>query len=250
MSGLIPTGEAVLRELNKLEDIDPGAVISVPELERLMRREGIALPEDVSTPSFLEFLLRTGWVETDNNGFETVEQSFRISAKGQLRAAASVNYAEMFERASSSLPMLDEAGVEVKAMLDEVSGQAILGPSGGGIKPNDAISQTSSSEPEIRLHPVVESSKWTGTQFLLVDAKVIAEVRAGAQALHAAVYALHLASNSETEDLQRLADALVAICMMTEPDSTIIDRITASPKFKAAAGLIGLVAAIRGAIGF
>lgn len=218
-----------------------------------MRREGIVLPDDVSTPNFLEFLLRTGWIETDNNGFETVEQSFRISAKGQLRAAASVDYTEMFERATASLPMLDEAGVEVKSMQtglsDEVPGQANLGPSGGGIKPHDAISQTSSSEPEIRFHPAVESSKWTGTQFLLVDAKVIAEVREGAQTLRAAVYSLHLTSNSDTEDLQRLADALVAICMMTEPDSTIIDRITASPKFRAAAGLIGLVAAIRGAIG-
>ena len=95
-----------------------------------------------------------------------------------------------------------------------------------------------------------DSTKWTGAQFVLVDVAVIADIKTKADSLRQAVYALHLTSNSETEDLQKLADALVLICSMTEPEVSIIDRITASPKFKAYAGLIGIIATIRGALGF
>ncbi len=93
------------------------------------------------------------------------------------------------------------------------------------------------------------SSNWTGAQFALVDAKVIAEVRATAGKLHEAVHSLHFVSNSDSQNLKGLADALVAVCSMAEPELTIIDRILASPKFKAYAGLFALVATIRGALG-
>lgn len=94
-----------------------------------------------------------------------------------------------------------------------------------------------------------DSSNWTGKQFVLVDAKVIATVQKTARELHTTIYAMRFESNEESFNLKGLADALVAICEMAEPDVTIIDRILASPKFKAYASLLALVATIRGAIG-
>jgi hypothetical protein len=115
---------------------------------------------------------------------------------------------------------------------------------------NDSLQNQASASPTLNVHlPTIDSSSWTGKQFVLVDANVIAEVLKSAQQLHAAVYALHLPSNSETEDLQKLAEALLSVCSMTEPEVSIIDRILASPKFKAYVGLFTIIATIRGAMG-
>lgn len=104
--------------------------------------------------------------------------------------------------------------------------------------------------PAIGSTPVpFDSTKWTGTQFVLVDCNVIEQVREAARSLHVAVYSLQIKSNAESNDLKRLADALVAICEMTEPEVRLIDRIVSSPKFKRYAQLIGLVAGVRGALG-
>lgn len=99
------------------------------------------------------------------------------------------------------------------------------------------------------LEIAIDSSTWTGTQFVLTDAKVIKSVKDTAVELRNTIYSMHFPSNSETENLQKLADALVAICEMAEPEVSIIDRILASPKFKAYARLVVLVATIRGALG-
>jgi hypothetical protein len=94
-----------------------------------------------------------------------------------------------------------------------------------------------------------DSTKWTGKQLKLVDTKVIADVRSAAEQVKVAFYAMRFESNSDSQNLKSLADALVAICSMAEPEVTIIDRILASPKFQAYAGLVTLVATIRGASG-
>ena len=95
----------------------------------------------------------------------------------------------------------------------------------------------------------VQSTRWTGTQFVLVDGGVLEQVRCKAQELHQVIHAMHFPSNSESQDVKGLADALIAICSMAEPEVTLLDRLLASPKFKAYASLLGIVALIRGAIG-
>jgi hypothetical protein len=94
-----------------------------------------------------------------------------------------------------------------------------------------------------------ESSKWTGTQHILVDAQVLSQVRENAKSLRSAVYSIRFESNSESADVKGLADALVHVCDMATPEVGIIDRILASPKFKTYAALMTIIATIRGALG-
>ena len=96
---------------------------------------------------------------------------------------------------------------------------------------------------------VVSSTRWTGAQFVLVDRSILQNVRTIANDLHSVVHSMHFTSNSESQDLKALTDALLAICSMAEPEVTILDRILSSPKFKVYAKLFAMVAAIRGAIG-
>jgi hypothetical protein len=95
----------------------------------------------------------------------------------------------------------------------------------------------------------IDSATWTGTQLVLVDAKIIAKVREGAAELRRVVYTLRIENNAESANLKGLVDALVAICEMAEPEVSVIDRIIASPKFKAYAALMTIIATIRGATG-
>lgn len=94
-----------------------------------------------------------------------------------------------------------------------------------------------------------ESALWTGKQYILVDVKVIAEVRRAARQLHDAVHSMHFESNADSMDLKGLVDALISICEMAEPEVSIIDRILSSPKFKAYSTLIAIIATVRGAAG-
>ena len=95
----------------------------------------------------------------------------------------------------------------------------------------------------------VDSADWTGARLVLTDVRVLEEVRSQACALRERIYETRFQSNSDSQDLKSLSDALVAICEMTEPDLSILDRILRHPKFKISATLIAAVAAIRGAIG-
>lgn len=94
-----------------------------------------------------------------------------------------------------------------------------------------------------------DSKNWTGQRLVLVDSETISRVKEMAIELKSTVYSMRFESNSESANLKGLADALVAVCEMAEPEVTIIDRILASPKFKAYSGLVALVATIRGAVG-
>jgi hypothetical protein len=115
---------------------------------------------------------------------------------------------------------------------------------------HDSLQGHTSSSPAINSRQsVVDSSAWTGKQFKLVDAKIIAEVKKSAEQLRDVVHATRFESNSDSQNLKCLADALVAVCSMAEPEVTIIERILASPKFQAYAGLATLIATIRGVLG-
>jgi hypothetical protein len=106
------------------------------------------------------------------------------------------------------------------------------------------------STDDLKQATMVDSAAWTGAQLILVDAKIIAAVQAAANELHIAVHSMNFTSNKESQNLKGLVDALVSVCAMAEPEVTIIERILASPKFKAYAKLFAIVATIRGAIDF
>ena len=90
---------------------------------------------------------------------------------------------------------------------------------------------------------------WTGPQSMLIDAKVWSTVKETALALQLKCRTTNFRSEEDQKDIQNMADALVSLCNMAEPDPTLIDIITAHPKFKAYAGLAVFVATIRGALG-
>lgn len=134
-----------------------------------------------------------------------------------------------------------------------------------GIEPDPKRITLSASPPSAGTHPIYttvegndislssqlyESTAWTGKQFLLISSEVIDRIKLNAEVLRQQVYELHIPSNSESANIKALADALCAICSMAEPEISIIDHILASPKFKTYTSLAGVVATIRGAIGF
>jgi hypothetical protein len=94
-----------------------------------------------------------------------------------------------------------------------------------------------------------DSTTWTGSQFVLVNATVIVKIKAVALELQAAAYSLNFRSDADRDDIQGLVDALVAITRMAEPEVNVIQRILASPKFKTYTSLFGIIATFRGAVG-
>ena len=109
-----------------------------------------------------------------------------------------------------------------------------------------AVENNVSPQPDA---PRIDSDKWTGSKLVLTDAKVIREVRSQSRTLRDRIYETRFESNSDSHDLKSLADALVSICEMAEPDLMILDRILSHPKFQMTAMLIAAVATIRGAVG-
>jgi hypothetical protein len=110
-------------------------------------------------------------------------------------------------------------------------------------------SEVDSEQAENPVSPAVSTDAWTGGRLVLTDERVLREVRSQANALRERIYETHFQSNSDSHDLKSLADALVSICNMAEPDLTILDRILRHPKFQITAALIAAVATIRGAVG-
>jgi hypothetical protein len=247
--------DALIRALDERESSAPGTFLPFSEISHLANNLSVPLPEELSLVTVVTELMNWDWIESNGQGFDLTENSFRITAKGQNRSSASVNYADVFQQAIDAAPLADDAIVEYKS-ADKPFGQGSFGEgtydnSSERAKPYNGVIARGIGEPSIRFGSTKpsDSTTWTGKQFVLVDAAVIADIKIKADALHQAVYALHLASNSETEDLQKLADSLVLICSMTEPELSIIDQITSSPKFKAYAGLLVIIATLRGALG-
>jgi hypothetical protein len=103
VSELVETGEMFIRHLDKLETKNPGKFYDVPTLVGAVIAANIELPEDVSFPHFLEQLQHWDWIESNGDGFNTENQSFRVTAKGQYRAAASIDYAAHYKQVVGAL---------------------------------------------------------------------------------------------------------------------------------------------------
>ncbi len=138
----------------------------------------------------------------------------------------------------------EAAGFEVIAAE---TGEPILTENGEFIELESRV--TPASRLASQKSSSVDTEDWTGPQFVLTDAKVIRQIRIQANELRTLVHSIHFESNSDSHDLKALADALVAVCSMAEPELSIIERILAHPKFKCTAALVAAVATIRGALG-
>ena len=119
-----------------------------------------------------------------------------------------------------------------------------------GISPSSAVHAHTATEPTVTAHPAtVDSRAWTGKRLVLTDEAVLRDLRAKAIELREKVHSIRFESNSDSNDVKGLCDALVAITEMAEPDLTIIERILMHPKFQASAVLMAAVATVRGALG-
>jgi hypothetical protein len=161
-------------------------------------------------------LLKSHWGERD------VEHSYRLTDQGIYKTA----------------------GFEV---LATETGEPIVTESGDFIEVGDTRAQPKRASAE--LLDTIDSDGWTGAKLVLTDAKIIRRIRVQANELRDLIHSTRFESNSDSQDLKALADALVAVCSMAEPELGIIERITAHPKFRYTAALTAAVATIRGALG-
>ena len=95
----------------------------------------------------------------------------------------------------------------------------------------------------------VDATAWTGKRLILADEKAIIELRVRASELRDRIYLIKFESNSDSQDLKALAEALVSVCEMAEPDLGLVERIISHPTFRLYSGVINFVSAVRGAIG-
>ena len=161
-------------------------------------------------------LLNSAWGERD------VEASYRLTDQGIYEAS----------------------GFDV---LATESGDPLLTENGEYIEVENLPPQSTDVEGD---EPIQKKSEdWTGPKLVLTDAKVIRQIRIQASELRELVHSIRFESNSDSQDIKALADALVAVCSMAEPELSIIDRILSHPKFQLTAGLIAAVATIRSALG-
>jgi hypothetical protein len=94
-----------------------------------------------------------------------------------------------------------------------------------------------------------DAEAWTGPRHVLSDAKKLRELRIYAQDLYLRVQTINFRTEADRIDIQRLAEALLALCQMVEPDLNLLEKLTAHPKFKAYASVAVCIATIRGALG-
>ncbi|GAA0481713.1 hypothetical protein GCM10009096_24900 [Parasphingorhabdus litoris] len=255
MSEIIEIGEALVRHLNKLDDDQPGAFSTVPEIETCLKEQGLTLPDHISMSDFVKELQEFGWLEINHARIDTTNPSYRITARGQNRASSSINYADVYKRAVDNIPMAPDstAGQELD-VENQTNDRGFSSPlamaSEGMLNPRTSNQKSvSSATSRTDIFSSQDSSMWTGRKIFLADAAVIREIKDGAKRLRELIYETRFESNSDSQDLKNLSDALVAVCEMTEPDVSIIDRILSHPKFNLTTALVAAVATIRGALG-
>ena len=95
----------------------------------------------------------------------------------------------------------------------------------------------------------VDATAWTGKRLILTDERVIRDLRIKVSELRDKVLTMRIESNSDSQDIKALVEALVDLCEMAAPDLGLIERILSHPKFKLSAKLVAGVAGVRGAIG-
>ncbi|MEO9657206.1 hypothetical protein [Qipengyuania citrea] len=198
------------------------------------------------------------------NYFERVSQydeRFRTASEVRLDADRRENWDDSFwdgelilhdgevdsaldQMVHDGLLIVNDAGDPGYRLSEQGIYEASIG--GGNLVVQD---QGASDTKPLQDKNVVDSSAWTGRKLVLTDEKIIRQLQKEAKVLRDRIYATRFESNSDSQDLKSLADALVAISDMAEPDLSIIDRILAHPKFRYSAALMAAVATIRGALG-
>ena len=244
--------DELIRSLDSAESERPGLFLHLGDIESVLRSLNHPIPDELSTIGILEELIRRDWIESDGAGASISTHGFRITAKGQNRAAASQNPADQFSRAMEHSPLTSESADDISGPISG-SGFGVgafgMGTFAGptGLQPDDVVQAVTSTSPSVTSG--IHSKRWTGTQFVLVDGEILTQIRAEVKHLHHTIHAMHIENNADSQDLKGLADALLAVCTMAEPEVTLLDRILASPKFRTYSALFGIVAMIRGAIG-
>jgi hypothetical protein len=105
-------------------------------------------------------------------------------------------------------------------------------------------------EIEPSIEPVrVDAETWTGSRLIHIDSGQWTQIRITARHLQTVSRAINYQSEGDQKDVQGMADALVALCEMAEPDVSLIERILTHPKFRIYAAFVGGIATIRGALG-
>jgi hypothetical protein len=94
-----------------------------------------------------------------------------------------------------------------------------------------------------------DSENWTGARMISISAKAWHNVKTAAFELQTKAQSTNFHSEFDKQDIQELANALVAICLMANPELPLIDKITSHPKFQTYTALFVFVATIRGALG-
>jgi predicted transcriptional regulator len=96
----------------------------------------------------------------------------------------------------------------------------------------------------------VDSATWTGSvEYVQIEGRAWLNIKNAIFDLKARVEITNFRNEDDRRDIEGLANALVAISEMAEPDLTLIDRITSHPKFRIYGALFVFVETIRGALG-
>ncbi len=217
----IELADAIVQELARVESASPGSFLAREDLEQFIRVSGLSLPDDLSIPNLLDELVRLDWMEYEDPTIG--KDSFWVTARGQNRASDSP-----------------------KEGQNQTDNPEIISSPDDDLAPSE---RNERKNEDAEIHSVEDSTNWTGRHLVLTDAKVIAQLKTSAVQLRDRIQKTNFESDADRQDLNQLAEALVSVVEMAEPDLSIIERILAHPKFKIYKGLTVFVATIRGAIG-
>jgi hypothetical protein len=204
VSELIEIEESFIRYLDKLEAESPGQFYPVATLVGAIATENIRLPDDLSYIQFLEKLQQWDWIESNGDGFETENQSFRVTAKGQYRAVGSVDFAEQYTEFMRDLPMVPDAPVEYKSKF--------------------ALNSIDSTLSHVDMQPVfpVNSQSWTGLQRDgVLGEEAVISLKAALSTIDDAVLKSS-ASNQEIAQARAYVLAIHALADAPEPPADLI----------------------------
>jgi hypothetical protein len=203
----------LLGEMSQLEDQKPGKfssfnlLLAIAESLEFDDFDSAAVGIDDGEVEYaIGQMLDRGWAESNNEGVELQQQSFRISSKGKLKVASSVDYAEIFQQP------LDEPYIDPDSPI-EYKSEFVP-------RPHDSVSMSTASEPEITAHPpTFDSSGWTGlpANFVLtqtIQAKLVGD-------LDRAEVALATVTVSQYERSQARAYIIAMRALAEAPDPQV-----------------------------
>lgn len=175
----------------------------------------------------------------------TIQNEWAANRFAQIIDAGTIN-----ETAAILSAGVREAEAKMTGNLKPVSGENAkteIEPPIAGVEEgfsSGELTSTSFDDPKS-----FDSAMWTGPRLTLTDEKVVQRIKVLSSELRDRIYSTRFENNADSQDLKGLADALVGVCSMAEPELSIIARILSHPKFQISAALVGAVATIRGALG-